>query len=120
MVNLTFDPTPENDLGMLLEVAQSNFGLSSPEAYARDVENTRADPDWSPCLSHLLRLEAAGLVTFSEERRSDTGAPWVYARITTAGHNWIGKLYALDVEPALWPGSDFDESFGEEVPVHVS
>lgn len=105
------DLTPEDELGLLLEVAETHFGIAEPADYEWHVAHTRANPGEFATLAKLLRLEEAGYVSMDTGRREDDpDAPWVYANITEAGRKRISDLYGQGVKPdPSWSASSFDE-----------
>jgi hypothetical protein len=94
------DLTPADELGLLIELAETQFGISSPADYEWQVDRVSTHPGESRTLEQLLTLESKGYVKMTIERRDDTHKEWVYAKITAAGQKRISELYAAGVEPS--------------------
>jgi len=104
--------TPEDELGLLLELAETEFGLSEPE----NVEWYRAQPPGeSPTFDALRHLESQGYAELVTEWREDAQKKWIFAKVTPTGRK---RMQEAGVEPsASWSDLSFDEQGSPTVPI---
>jgi hypothetical protein len=86
--------TPEDELGLLYEIAETPFGLGEPE----DYEWNRAQPPGtSRILDQVVELESKGYAEIATGWDEGERRPYVYANITNAGRKRISELQEAGV-----------------------
>jgi hypothetical protein len=88
--------TPEEELFVLMECAESPFGLGAPADYRWHVDR----PGESPTIDLVRHLENKGCITVSEGRDPQGGRMQVHAEITPTGRKRMDELVRDGIQPS--------------------